>query len=122
MILTREFFSWQILQSLKTTEHTQQVGDATSQAVAQQVASPILQQVKHEVDKALGPAVQAARPLQLPAMTPFPNFPARPPTLPTPHTVGGQVNPGLPSQVEAFDNMLCMGLLYRFIFYILEYI
>lgn len=102
MILTRQCLSWQIPQSLKTTEHTQQVGDGTSQAVAQQVASPILQQVKHEVDKALGSAVQAVRPLQMPAMTPFSNFAARPPTLPTPHTVGGQVNPGLPSQVDSF--------------------
>lgn len=74
-----------------------QGGDTTSQGVSAP-SPPILQQVKNEVDKAVGPA-QAGRPLQVPATNSFGSFQARPPVASTPHTVGVQVHSGLAAQV-----------------------
>lgn len=60
-------------------------GEVTSQAVSS--ASPILEQVKDEMNKAAGPA-QAVRPLQIPASCAFSGFQARPQTLSMSQTVG----------------------------------
>jgi hypothetical protein len=84
--------------NLKSAEQNVQGGEVTSQAVSS--ASPILQRVKNEMDRAAGPG-QPARPLQMPASSAFGGFQARPPTLSAPHTVGGvQVHPGIPAQVR----------------------
>ncbi|XP_024374336.1 uncharacterized protein [Physcomitrium patens] len=84
------------LPNVKAVEQSQQSGDTSSQGTA--VTSPSLQQVKNEVDKAVGPT-QAVRPLHMPASGSFGGFQARPSTLSTPHTPGGQVHPGHPGQV-----------------------
>lgn len=74
-----------------------QGGDATSQGVSGP-SPPILQQVKNEVDKAVGTA-QAGRPLQVPATISFGSYQARPPAVSTPHAAGVQVHSGLSAQV-----------------------
>lgn len=73
------------------------VGQNQSQG-ATDPSPPILQQVKNEVDKAVGPA-QAGRPLQGAATIPFGTFQARPPVASPLHPVGGQVNSALAAQV-----------------------
>ena len=94
--------------NVKAAEQSVQGGEATSQGVSGvsgvSGASPILQQVKNEVEKAAGPgqpvgSAHVARPLQMAQSGAYGGFPR--PTLSTPHTVGGaQVHPGIPAQVH----------------------